>query len=47
VNVELAAMSWCVLRLWDTEVLAGPDLAAQRIKTALARAREGPLGERA
>jgi DNA mismatch endonuclease (patch repair protein) len=39
VDRALAALGWCVVRLWDFEVIRDPDAAARRVAAALETAR--------
>lgn len=38
VDEELAALGWCVIRLWDFDVLRDPRAAAQQVLSALTKA---------
>ena len=44
-NVELAAIGWAVIRLWDFEVLGNPVETANRVKDRLHDLRYPRLGE--
>lgn len=48
VDAQLRSEGWFVIRIWDVDVLAGPDVAAERVAEALrARGRRDPAAAHA
>ena len=44
VDATLTNLGWTIVRIWDFEVLKTPELAVEKVRTALTSARKPPAG---